>query len=142
MNRKGFTLLELIVVLIVLAALVAIALPQYTGFIERGRAAEPITAMGAIKAGEEAVWNMTPNAPAYVVCANAAAIETNLGVTLITTRWTYVVTVPAAGTYMSTATRTAAENPGVQAGRTVSLQYTHVTGASVWGGNHTGAPRP
>jgi prepilin-type N-terminal cleavage/methylation domain-containing protein len=39
-NKKGFTLIEIIVVLVILAILVAIAIPTMFGYIEEARAAE------------------------------------------------------------------------------------------------------
>ena len=47
--RKGFTLMELIIVVIIVAILAAIGLPQFFKVAERGRAAEGVSALGALK---------------------------------------------------------------------------------------------
>ena len=47
--RKGFTLMELIIVVIIIAILAAIGLPQFFKVAERGRASEGVSAIGAIK---------------------------------------------------------------------------------------------
>jgi prepilin-type N-terminal cleavage/methylation domain-containing protein len=60
-NRRGFTLLELIVVLVVLSVLVSIALPQYEGFVEKGRAAEVYGVFDTIKISQEAYKLNTGN---------------------------------------------------------------------------------
>lgn len=39
MNNKGFSLVELIIVIAIMAVLIAVLAPQYMRFIERGRAA-------------------------------------------------------------------------------------------------------
>lgn len=39
MNNKGFSLVELIIVIAIMAVLVAVLAPQYMRFVERGRAA-------------------------------------------------------------------------------------------------------
>lgn len=49
MNKKAFTLMELIVVVIVIGILATIALPQYGRFIERSRMSEAINILGVIR---------------------------------------------------------------------------------------------
>ena len=141
MNRKGFTLLELIVVLIVMAALVAIALPQYLGFVERGRASEAIAGISAIRAAEESNFVMRNT---YVTCASGGYAAA-LGVTPAEVNWQYVVTAGATGIANSciiTATRQATLGYVAPAGGagTVILTMTSGGGAT-WTGTHPGAPR-
>ncbi len=47
MNRKGFTLVEIIVVLVIIAIMAAFAIPAYNGFVERARESE-ILASGRV----------------------------------------------------------------------------------------------
>ena len=53
MNRKGFTLMELLVTVLILGVLLAIAVPRYTRSLERARATE---AMVVVKALNDAVY--------------------------------------------------------------------------------------
>ncbi len=129
MNRKGFTLLELIVVLIVLAALVAIALPQYTGFVERARAAEAIAVLGSIKTAEEASW---------LASQNYSNDITNLGVNYSNRRWTYAL-IGNGNDFTATASRTT--NDSGTSGQTVVMLYNHILGTTNWTGTHPGAPK-
>lgn len=47
-NKKGFTLVEVLVVLVIISILAAIAVPLYTDYVKGARASEAQTAIGAI----------------------------------------------------------------------------------------------
>lgn len=47
--KKGFTMVELLVVLIILAILVAVAAPMYFANVNRARASEAVAAIGTIR---------------------------------------------------------------------------------------------
>jgi prepilin-type N-terminal cleavage/methylation domain-containing protein len=52
-NRKGFTIIELMVVVAIIATLAAIAIPIYTNYIYRGKQVEAKTLLMSIKVEEE-----------------------------------------------------------------------------------------
>jgi len=54
MNRKGFTLLELVVVVIILGILATLGFTQYTKMVEKGRTAEAKMILGQIRTAQVA----------------------------------------------------------------------------------------
>ncbi len=54
--RKGFTLLELIIVIIIIGVLATLGFTQYTKVMEKGRAAESRVILGTLRTGERAYY--------------------------------------------------------------------------------------
>lgn len=52
-RQRGFTLIELMVVVAVAGILVAIALPSYTNYLRRARVADAVSMMSTLRAGLE-----------------------------------------------------------------------------------------
>jgi prepilin-type N-terminal cleavage/methylation domain-containing protein len=55
-TKKGFTLLELIVVIIILGILASLGFTQYTKMVEKGRTAEAKTVLGQVRAAQTAYY--------------------------------------------------------------------------------------
>lgn len=53
MNKKGFTLIEMLVVVLIIGILAAVALPQYFKAVEKSRSTEALSIMGSISAAME-----------------------------------------------------------------------------------------
>lgn len=78
--KKGFTLIELIVVIIIVGVLAAIGLTQYTKIVEKGHAAEARTVLGSLRSLEvaanlegayETVANLDASIPTSCVAGGA-----------------------------------------------------------------------
>ncbi len=121
--KKGFTLIELIVVIIIVGILAAVGLTQYTKVVEKGRAAEARVVLGSLRTAEVAEYNENG---AYLAVAS-------LGVAAPTTCATthYFSYTCATATGLCTADRCAAGGKTPNAttyNKTLSID-------GVWGGS-------
>jgi len=73
--QKGFTLIELMIVIAIIAILAAIALPAYQDYVARAQATEALTASGGLQADIAVEYSET-NAivPAAATVAEATAL--------------------------------------------------------------------
>lgn len=91
---RGFTLIELMIVVAILCILAGVAIPSYIGYVRRSRVSEAISSIAMMKTAEEeyAASRTTSKcylpAGAYPVTAPTSAPQT----------WVLPVTVPAWGT--------------------------------------------
>jgi type IV pilus assembly protein PilA len=120
-NQKGFTLIELMIVVAIIAILAAIAIPQYNDYTARAQLTEAFTLASGMK---------TPIAEAYAQDSAAGSCVIPTGAV---TTGKYVEslapTAPGADTCGIQATmKTAGVNTKV-AGATITLTYTPSTGA-------------
>lgn len=71
--RKGFTLIEVLIVVVIIAALAAMVIPRFVGQVDRARAAEAFQAIGAIRKAAAQTYAITgvynPNQN-YGICEN------------------------------------------------------------------------
>ena len=57
-NQKGFTLIELIMVTIILGILAAVAIPRYTSTVDKAEAAAEDAVISSIEAGKIVITNL------------------------------------------------------------------------------------
>lgn len=67
-NEKGFTLVELMIVVVIIGILAAIAIPKFTSFIGKAKATEAQSVLGQIITGEKGYY-LTNNA--YIAFAGS-----------------------------------------------------------------------
>jgi type IV pilus assembly protein PilA len=134
MNKKGFTLIELMIVVAIIGILAAIAIPMYNSNVNKAKLQEATDTLGAIK---DEVANYASDIGAPPGALNEAGILLTLGVSVPQStgaaggrKWTYVTADntgggAAAGTYDIGATGGAAGDIGsVLAGQWVVCQGT------------------
>jgi type IV pilus assembly protein PilE len=128
--RKGFTLIELIVVVIIIAILASFAVPQYITSIERAKKAKAENALGIIAQAEKMYRAENDT---YVNFASGAADATlgsyvELDEVDNDTDWNYAVTGATTTAFTATATRSGGSNNG----ETVTVDQ-----SGNWGGDFT-----
>ncbi|PSD15006.1 prepilin-type cleavage/methylation domain-containing protein [Stenotrophomonas maltophilia] len=118
-NQKGFTLIELMIVVAIIAILAAIAIPQYNDYTARAQMTEAFTLAAGLK---------TPIAEALAQDNSDASCKEPAG---IVATGKYVGTVAAAGTAASCVITATMKASGVNEkikGATVKLTYTPADG--------------
>ena len=80
-KRAGFTLVELMVVIIIVGVLAAAAVPIYSAFVKKARVSEAKASIGTIRAAEEVYWAENAEYLALTTVGSGdAALKNTLGV--------------------------------------------------------------
>ncbi|MDP8230911.1 MAG: prepilin-type N-terminal cleavage/methylation domain-containing protein [Candidatus Gorgyraea atricola] len=90
MTKRGFTLLEVLIVVIIIGILAAIALPQYTSTLEKAKSAEALTGLGSLRSSMDRYWYDQMATSAYTQLSGAAGVD-SLDVEVDVTTWTYTI---------------------------------------------------
>lgn len=141
-NKSGFTLLEIIIVIIIVGVLASLALPRLFNTIEYSRSSEALNAMGVIKRAADrcamAVEATGGGTNQYDQCDTWAELGIEDPGTAASSVFDYNNTPIsfAANVYTITATRTPVAGPA-PGGDTITFTYNVATGATTRAG--TGA---
>ena len=114
-NKKGFTLIELMIVVAIIGILAAIALPAYQNYTKKAEFTETINSTAAVKSAVEVCAQIEGFANIGNCDGGTNGIPNNIAGTLVTTDGEIVATHPTHGTYTLT--------PGAGANGAVDWTY-------------------
>jgi type IV pilus assembly protein PilA len=128
--QKGFTLIELMIVVAIIGILAAIAIPAYQDYTIRSQVSEGLTLAAAAKAAVSESFAQTGTAPANRIAAGLGATDTPAD-----TQGNYVSGVAVVNgvitiTYSNTGTQRA--NRLINGNTLVLVPYTSVDGSVSW----------
>ena len=105
-NKSGFTLLEIIIVIIIIGILASLAMPKFFKTVEYSRSAEALTSLGAVRRAMDICYQPTAS---YVPCAGFAQLSIPDPGASTGAHWAYTWAVPTTTAYTITATRNTVE---------------------------------
>ena len=103
-NRSGFTLLEIIIVIIIVGVLASLSLPRFFSTVEFSRSTEALASIGALRQSIERCY--LQNAGNYAACVNFSSLDLEDPQNSPNSHFVYTITaVQASSAYTIKATR-------------------------------------
>jgi type IV pilus assembly protein PilE len=123
-SNSGFTLLEILIVLIIIGALAALAIPAYTTTVEKSRKQEAFQALSALRESQlrYRMGNATYSATYTALDFNPTDVASDPPG--MVRHFTYAAPTAAAATWSAVATRNATDRPAGVPAYTVTIDQT------------------
>ncbi len=126
-NRSGFTLLEIIIVIIIVGVLASLALPRLFSTVEFSRSAEALSAVATIRSSMERCY--LANNGTYINCGNGGFTQLDIETpgSSPNAHFTYAISAPSTVGYTITASRNTLDNGSTASTIIVAQTSTNVT---------------
>ncbi|HSA31036.1 MAG TPA: type IV pilin protein [Candidatus Omnitrophota bacterium] len=126
-NQSGFTLLEIIIVIIIVGVLASLALPRLFSTVEFSRSAEALSAIATIRSSMERCY--LQNNGTYVNCGNGGFTQLDIETPASSpnAHFTYSITSPSTVGYTITAYRNTLDGGSTGSQIIVAQTSTNVT---------------
>jgi len=136
LRRSGFTLLELMIVVIIIGILSTIALPQFSGMVEKAKSSEAISILGSLRTSGQIYYLEVSQFPGSGWITSEALMASDLGIDVSSSSdWNF--SIVTADTVDALLPRYQALRDGsAYAGQTIVL-----SASGQWTGNHSLRPK-
>jgi type IV pilus assembly protein PilA len=130
--QKGFTLIELMIVVAIIGILAAVAIPAYQDYVARAQMSEALTLADGLKTNVNTIFAQDGTCPANTAAANGIAKDTDINGSYVAKVTTGGTAAAGGGCTIVATMKSTGVSTGIQSA-TVTLTLSNANnGSNVW----------